>query len=404
MKILILSQHFYPENFRINDIAKELSKKNDISVVTGKPNYHTGYISPGYKKYKYNLNYLNNIAVHRVPIFPRGKKKNFLTFSLNYLSFIVSTIAYHKKFFKKDYDLAFIYATSPLLQALPLILLRKKLKCPIIIWVQDLWPESVIETGYIKNKLIIKLIRNLVSYIYKNVDYIFIQSKYFVNNIKSFNRDYLKKTWIYENPSEDFSKFKIRKKTINNKDKIITYSGNLGHAQDLDVFIELAKKFKKNNNKFVIHIYGEGTQKSYLKSGIIKNKLNDFIKIHNYLKPNLLYKELAKSDFLLITLRGSDAFSKTIPGKFQTYLYFGKPLLVVAKGYLIKKIKDYSLGEYTSPGSYNILYKKILNLSKNNKKIKMYSQNCKLLYINNYNIKNSVECLLNKFKELIYQN
>lgn len=404
MKILILSQHFYPENFRINDIATELSKKNDISVITGKPNYHTGYILSGYKKFKYTLDYFKNIAVHRVPIFPRGVKKNFLTFSLNYLSFIVSTIVYHKNFLKKDYDLAFIYATSPLLQALPLILLRKKLKCPIIIWVQDLWPESVIETGYIKNKLIIKFIKKLVNYIYKNVDYIFVQSKYFKKNILAFNDDYKKKLWVYENPSEDFSKLKLINKQKKQNTKIITYSGNIGHAQDLNVFIELAKEFRKNDDKFIIHIFGEGSLKNNLIYKTKENKLDKYIKIFKHLEPNIIHKELLKSDFLLITLKGSNAFSKTIPGKFQTYLYFAKPLIVISDGYIIEKIKKYSLGEWCHTGNYIDLYKKIILLSNDKNKIKLYSKNCRSLYKDKYNLKYSVECLLNKFNELVYKN
>ena len=402
MKILILSQHFYPENFRINDIAKELSKKNDISVLTGKPNYHTGYILPGYKKFKYTLNYLKNIAIHRVPIFPRGIKKNFLTFSLNYLSFVISTIVYHKNFFKKDYDLAFVYATSPLIQALPLILFRKKLKCPIIIWVQDLWPESIIETGYIKNKFEFKFIKKLVNYIYKNVDYIFVQSKYFKKNILALDNTYKKKLWVYENPSEDFSNFKLINKQKKQKTKIITYSGNLGHAQDLNVFIELAKKFRDNDDKLIIHIFGEGSLKNDLIHKIKENQLNKYIKIFKHLKPKIIHKELSRSDFLLITLKGSNAFSKTIPGKFQTYLYFAKPLIVISNGYILEKTKKYSLGEWSNSGNYKDLYKKIILLSSNKNKIKLYSKNCRSLYNNKYNLKYSVECLLNKFKELVY--
>ena len=109
--------------------------------------------------------------------------------------------------------------------------------------------------------MVIKLIKILVNYIYKNVDYIFVQSKYFKKNILAFNNTYKKKLWVYENPSEDFSNFKLINKQKKQKTKIITYSGNLGHAQDLNVFIELAKKFRDNDDKLIIHIFGEGSLK-----------------------------------------------------------------------------------------------------------------------------------------------
>ena len=95
-------------------------------------------------------------------------------------------------------------------------------------------------------------------------------------------------------------------------------------------------------------------------------------------------------------------FSKTIPGKFQTYLYFAKPLIVISNGYILEKTKKYSLGEWSNSGNYKDLYKKIILLSSNKNKIKLYSKNCRSLYNNKYNLKYSVECLLNKFKELVY--
>ena len=146
MKILIWTQCFWPENLLINDVAKELSQRGlDITVITAKPNYPEGRFYKGYKMYGIQTEYYAGLKVIRLPIFPRASATKF-RLSLNYLSFVFSGFIFAPKVLRgQDFDLTFIYATSPLIQALPAIYVSKLKKMPVIIWVQDLWPEILVD-------------------------------------------------------------------------------------------------------------------------------------------------------------------------------------------------------------------------------------------------------------------
>ena len=167
-KILIISQYFYPNNFRINDLISKLSdKKYKIEIISSNVNYVTK------TKSNAKINELlkfpgKNFIIHRLSVISRNGS-SFIGIALEYLTFIITGIYFAKKNIinKKKFDKIFVYGTSPITQALVAIYVKKKLKIPIILWVQDLWPESVIYTGYIKNKFLIEILRFLTKYIYK---------------------------------------------------------------------------------------------------------------------------------------------------------------------------------------------------------------------------------------------
>ena len=211
MNIVIFTQHFWPENFRINDIAYELNLRNKVCIITGLPNYPNGKIYKSYKSYKPKVSYHNNIKIIRLPIIPRFKGTS-LNLIINYLSFIISGI-FHINFLKKntDPDVVFVYGTSPILQAIPALLFSKIKKAPLVLWIQDLWPESVKDTGFIKNNLFLLMINSLVVKIYKRSNKILLQSPMFIyhHNIKPF----IEKCLVHYNPSE-FRVFEKKKPKI----------------------------------------------------------------------------------------------------------------------------------------------------------------------------------------------
>ena len=138
-------------------------------VLTGLPNYPKGEIYSKYKKIK-SLNYENfkGIKIIRIPIIPR-KKGKFHQIILNYMSYLISGLFFLRNLnLKNTFDHIFVYSTSPLTTALLGIYLKNMYKKKMSIWVQDLWPESVKNTGYIKNNFLIHLISIIVRYIYRN--------------------------------------------------------------------------------------------------------------------------------------------------------------------------------------------------------------------------------------------
>jgi glycosyltransferase involved in cell wall biosynthesis len=368
MNILIFSKHFWPENFKINIIAEELVKrKNEVDVITCHSNYNNNSKLKNYKKFFFiKKKKWKNINIYYLPVY---KKKNYngINIFIEYFSFFISSFFFLFFFLRKKYNIIFVFGTSPILQALPVICYSKLKKIPLVLWVQDLWPESLIDTNYIKSSLILNFIKSLVRIIYANSSLILVQSAAFIKNIK-INFNIKNKILVYYNPAENkFSKFNVNK----NKKKIITYAGNFGNAQDFET-IKLCLMDKTLNENILFYFIGSGKKISEFKDFILKNDLLYKVKIIDYLDPKFLYKYLLKSDAFFLTLKSGFALNLTIPGKFQTYISFGKPIIANCDGVAYELIKKNNLGFVNKPDDYLQLVKnlnKLSNLSIYNNKI-----------------------------------
>ena len=183
-RILILTNHFYPENFRVNDVAFELAAKDfEVTVLTGIPNYPQGRFYEGYGLFKKRKEILSGVKVIRVPLIPRGKGSLFLL-SLNYLSYTFCLIiwSFFIALFQK-FDSILVHHTSPVFVGIPAVMVKKIQKIKMYFWNLDLWPESVTETTGLKLSLIIKVLDKIVSFIYRNSDKILISSQAFKESI-----------------------------------------------------------------------------------------------------------------------------------------------------------------------------------------------------------------------------
>lgn len=390
MKILIFSKHFWPENFKINIVAKELVERgHKVTVLTSNTKYYflnkENFKKIGWFIYKKNW---NGVHIYYLPVY---KKKNYsrINICLDYFSYLVSAFFYCHFFLKKKYDIIFVFATSPIFQAIPAIYFSKLIKKPLFLWVQDLWPESLSDTGYVTNRFFLSIIKFLVKVIYNLSTVILVQSEGFKKIIKkNFN---LKKNIItYYNISEiRFQKFMLNK---NKKLKII-YSGNFGRAQDFETLIQVIN-IKKIQDNFYFKLIGAGKKFNFLKKYITHNNLTKYVKLTNYLSSEKLYKEILKSDALFLTLKRGVALDKTIPGKFQTYLSFGKPILANCAGITNNIIKKSNIGFVNFPGRYIDLQNnlvKLLNLSLY-KKLLIYKKS-KKLYNKYFEIKSNINYL-----------
>jgi len=398
-KILIVTHHFWPENFLINEVALRFSKlKNQVTVITGLPNYPSGKIFHKYKNWKsLNSEKFKNIRIIRFPIIPR-KSGNFYNLIINYISFIISGIYYLRKYkFKNKFDHIFVYSTSPVTSAIIGIYLKKKYKIKLSIWIQDLWPESIKATGFIKNKIILYLIKLIVRFIYKNADNIIVQSKAFKKKIKLITN---KNIHVVEN-----SHFNLHKK---NKEVLpkellkilknyfcIVFAGNIGKAQSIETILESALKLK-NFKKIFILIIGDGSEKNFALNYIKKNNLYN-IKIFGPYNSNLTLNIIKRCKACLLTLKNEEIFSLTIPNKFQTYLYVGKPIIASVNGEVSKIIKKQKIGFVGKAEDSKLLKKNILKLFLNKKKLKKIATISKNFYKQNYDIDKQSGKLLNIF-------
>ena len=186
MRVLIVSQYFWPEGFRINDVVKSLAARGiEVDVLTGKPNYPEGRIFPGYSAFGCVNESWSGANIFRVPLSPRGKNSTF-RLAINYLSFIFSGLIFGPFLLRKrKYDVVFVYGLSPILLAIPGIFIAWLKGNRLILWVQDLWPESMSATGYVKAGFFLQIIGLIVRWIYSHTDLILVQSRAFEAPIAS---------------------------------------------------------------------------------------------------------------------------------------------------------------------------------------------------------------------------
>lgn len=335
MKILILSQYFWPENFRINDIVK-LLVKNDIEVIvlTGCPNYPDGTAFDGYGNTQNFLEpHPDGYSIYRVPMVLRGTATPF-RLTLNYFSFVISGIIFGSYSLRNEkFDLIFVYAPSPILQALVGIFFKCTRKVPLITWVQDLWPESIKFTGHIKNSLILYGISKIVSWIYRKNDLLLAQSKGFIKSIEA--RSGAVKAIYFPTPGE----YKAPVTLINNTEKLdffldlgfnIVFAGNLGTVQSLPTVLDAAEILRDHSDIRII-LVGSGSLSQWLEGEVQSRGLKNVVLAGRY-SPDAMTAIFNRSSALLVSLNGDPVLNQTVPAKLQSYLAAGKPIIASLDG------------------------------------------------------------------------
>lgn len=361
MRILVVSQYFWPENFRINDLSASLREKgHEVTVLTGEPNYPDGDKFDFYLENPDLYSYFHGCNIVRVPIIPRGKGK--LGLILNYLSYFISasTIGLWK-LHKESFDVVFVCQLSPVTVALPAILYKKIYKKPIVMWVLDLWPESLSSVGFVNSKKILNITGRLVSYIYNQCDQILAQSKSFMAAIKSSSKP---DSNILYFPSWAESVFDSEKHSVNEEkfDKQsfnILFAGNIGEAQDFPSIINAMELLKNKNINVTLNIVGDGRKLSWVKEEVYRRHLGNFIKLFGRFPLESMPSFYRQADAFLVALKDTPIFSMTIPGKVQSYMASGKPVLTMLGGETANVIKEANCGLAAPSGDFHALAKNI---------------------------------------------
>ena len=335
MKILIVSQYFWPENFRVNDLAQGLVERgHQVTVLTGQPNYPGGVFFPGYGFFNRPHEPFDGVKIIRAPLIPRGRG-GAMRLSLNYLSFALfaSLVALFR--FRQKYDLIFVFEPSPFTVGLPAILLRYLKKIPLMFWVQDLWPESLVATGAIRSPNILKWVGKMVRFIYKRCDRVLVQSERFIDPAISAGAD-PEKIRYFPNWSENiFQPSKVNDKPPTSPEFpdgfCLMFAGNLGEAQSLETLLGAAEQLRNIND---IHwvIVGDGRRRQWMENETRRLNLENQIHFFGKHPIESMPGFFSQSDVLLATLRPDPVFSLTIPSKMQSYLACAKPILAALDG------------------------------------------------------------------------
>lgn len=339
MKVLIVSQHYWPENFRITDIAESLaSNGHQVTVLCGLPNYPKGYIFDGYKHGENRIQEHNGVRIIRAKEI--GRRKGVLFRFLNYYSFPYYANKLIRKL-DKDFDVVLINELSPIMSTVPGIKYAKKYNKPLIMYEMDLWPESLLAGGIKKDSFIYKHYKKVSSKIYSEFDKIIVSTKEHIPYIKalpnceSLDIDYLPQyaESIFEESNCD---------TIDNGIIDLMFAGNIGKAQSIDTIIKAAALLK-DDPKFKFHIVGSGSELDNAR------KLASSLGTNNVIfygqKPLDEMPDLYKiADAMLVTLEDKPYANMTIPGKVQSYMASGKPIIGAINGSCADFIKNNEIG------------------------------------------------------------
>ena len=397
MKLLIVSQYFWPEEFRINDLALDLVKRgHDVSVITGNPNYPKGKFIEGYG-FKYSNEIFKGIKIYRVPIFPRGKSSLMLI--INYLSFVFFG-CFFSFFHRIKYDKVFAVNYSPITAVLPGLVYSKKNKIKLSIWVQDLWPESIVASSNIKSKIVFSVLNKLVKYIYKNSDNIFVSNYGFKNSVIekkiSSNKIKFMPNWA-EDIFESSKTLNVNRKEFNiPKGFVIMFAGNIGESQDFESIIK-AIELNKENHSIQWVFVGDGRKSKWLHKKIHEKKLTKIVTLLGRHPTESMPSFFKLADVMLVSLKNEYIFSLTVPGKVQSYMAASKPILTMLDGEGSSIIKESKSGFVANAGDYKTLSTNVQKcFSLSSIKLDELGQNAFNFYKKNYSKDKVIDFFINE--------
>jgi glycosyltransferase involved in cell wall biosynthesis len=380
--ILIITQYFYPENFRVNDLAISLMRDGwKIDVLTGIPNYPTGKFFSGYSRFKPLSEDYNGIRVIRTPLIARGKSR--IQLILNYLSFVLSSLIRLQGLKSKDYDVVFLYEVSPMIQGLVAVRAKKIFGAPLISYLLDLWPENYSTVTGDKKSLIVRKMRQVTQKIVQSSEHILVPSNGFKMLIESqYSTDGRVEVWpqYAEEYYRSIPKIRSKKPYLN-----FVYTGNVGQAQNLQLIIDAINLMSvKDKELLSFTIVGEGSDKSRLIEYVDRKKLtNVFFK--DAIPPEEISELMSHYDVGFLSLQNSVTANITIPAKFQSYMATGTPVFAIIDGETANIINEHQLGWIES--SYDIcniskLLSTILRLSRSD--LMEYEKRCVDFSSSNY--------------------
>ncbi|HEX1436535.1 TPA: capsular polysaccharide biosynthesis protein Cps4F [Streptococcus pneumoniae] len=352
MKILFVCQHYKPEPFRLSDICEDLVRKgHEVSVLAGIPNYPEGKIYADYRHNKKRREIIEGVTIYRSYTIPR--KKSVVFRLLNYFSFAISStlgvlLGRYKTKDGSNFDCVFVNQLSPVMMAWAGMAYKKKYKKPMFLYCMDVWPDSLTVGGVKQDGLIFKLFKFISKKVYRASDYIFVTSPSFKNYfVKQFDISEQKITYLPQYAEDLF----IPDESIVNKESVdLTFAGNIGKSQNLETILKAASLIEKNTNlpkKIHFHFVGDGTELLSMKALAHELELKN-ISFYGRRSLEEMPSFYKKSDAMLVSLIGDSIVSRTIPGKVQSYMAAGKPIIGAISGDAKIIVEEANCG-YVSP-------------------------------------------------------
>ena len=362
MRVLVVSQYFWPESFRINDVAKSLLDKGiEVEVLTGKPNYPRGEMFAGYRAWGCQQETYLHMNINRLPLLARAKGGARL--AMNYLSFILSGLLFAPWMLRgKKFEVIFIYAPSPVLQAIPAIFLGWLKGCPVVLWVQDLWPESLSATGHVQNRVVLKLVELVVRFIYRHTDLLLVQSRAFEEPVRALASG--TPIVYYPNSVDDTFALPVTDEPPPvaglGEGFPVLFAGNIGAAQAVGVIVEAAFLLREYADIHFV-VLGDGSYREWMLNEVQRRKLAN-IHLPGRFPVETMPGFMQKASALLVTLADQPIFAATVPNKVQAYLAAGRPIIACLNGEGARLVVEAGAGLATPAEDAGSLADSVLSL------------------------------------------
>src|SRR5258708_5126361 len=352
MKLLILSQYFWPENFRINDVVEGLTERGHaVTVYTGMPNYPGGRYFTGYGFWGPLRERYKAAEVRRAPLIARGASGG-LRLALNFLSHAFFATLLAPWLARGRFDAILVYEPSPMTIGVPARALRALKRVPLLFWVQDLWPESLSATGAVKNRTVLAIVDGLIKWIYRGCDRVLVQSEAFIPSVEAHGVPRSRIRYL-PNSAENFYRRVAPQPTDAEARELpagfrVMYAGNIGAAQDFPTILAAAELLKRESGIQWI-ILREGRMRDWVEDEGRRPALQAPVRLLGQRPPERMPRYFAHADVLLATLRREPIFPYTIPSKIQAYIACGKPVIAALEGEGGRQIREARAGWVVPP-------------------------------------------------------
>ncbi|KMQ80371.1 putative glycosyltransferase [Candidatus Burkholderia pumila] len=366
MRLLVVTQYFWPENFRINDLVAELVRRgHEVTILTGRPNYPQGKVFPQYIENLAAFSRFEGQEVIRVPMVPRGT--GGIRLMLNYFTFAVNaTVLGLWKLRGRQFDAVFAYEPSPITVGLPAAALRAVKRAPMAFWVLDLWPETLEAIGVVRSPALLRMVGKLVTFIYRRCDLILAQSKSFIPQIRRYagsdGRIEYFPSWAES--LFDASDVASAAEVAEQPDSFnVMFAGNIGDAQDFPAILAAAERLKEHRHIRWL-IVGDGRMFGWVTEEIERRSLQDTVVLLGRYPVERMPSFFRHAHALLVSLKDEPIFAMTIPGKLQSYLVAGIPIVAMLNGEGAEIVQSVGAGLTCASGDHEALVARVLELSR----------------------------------------
>lgn len=364
MRLLIVSQYFHPENFRVNDLAAWLIERgHSVSVLTGIPNYPAGRFFGGYGLFRRRYETWKGVEVVRVPLVPRGRGGG-LRLALNYISFALAASILGPLRLGRRFDAIFVHEPSPVTVGIPAIMMRKRSRAPIFFWVLDLWPESVAAAGGVRAPWLLNALARLTRWIYSHCEKVLVQSRAFIPRVEAMGVPAGRIGYLPNWAEEWYRPGAAPRPPVAMPSGFrLMFAGNIGAAQDFAAILGAAEKLKGEAD---IHwlIVGDGREAHWVRDEVVRRGLEGTVHLLGGHPSERMPDFFAHADAMLVSLKANPVFMLTVPAKLQAYMACGRPIVAMLDGEGARIVDEAGAGLACPAGDSGALAAAVLRMAR----------------------------------------